>query len=192
MQKTFTQTALPLKGLLRLRRTLNEDPRGSFERLFCNSELNKVLPETFDIAQINRSFTLTRGTVRGLHFQRPPFSEIKLLSCLRGKIFDVTVDVRQNSPTFMQWHGEILDEDFPHSLLIPKGIAHGFQTLSDNCELLYFHSAHWNRAAEGGLNPFDPELAISWPLPPAKISDRDMKHPTLSQLDCKQLLEPVK
>lgn len=191
MCNSFTKTALPLEGLHRLHRTANNDERGSFERLFCNSDLIDVLPESFQIAQANRSFTSARGTIRGLHFQRPPFSEIKLLSCLRGEIFDVTVDLRPESPTFMRWHGEILNQNDPTSLLIPQGFAHGFQTLSDDCELIYFHSTPWCRMAEGGLNPLDQRLDISWPLPLTKISDRDRRHPMIGQLNCEELLKPV-
>ena len=191
MSKSFIENVLPLEGLIRLERIKKKDDRGSFERLFCDSELDCHLPENFSITQINRSFTSASGTIRGLHFQRPPFSETKVLSCLRGKIFDVTVDIRPDSQTFLKWHGEVLTENSSTSLLIPEGFAHGFQTLTDNCELLYFHSAPWNKAAEGGLNPFDQRLTIDWPLPVAKVSERDRNHAFLSDTNSKQLLEPI-
>jgi dTDP-4-dehydrorhamnose 3,5-epimerase len=191
MSKSFIENTLPLEGLIRLERSVKKDDRGSFERLFCDSELDYLLPENFSITQINRSFTSTCGTIRGLHFQRQPFSEIKVLSCLSGEIFDVTVDIRPESKTFLQWHGEVLTENSATSLLIPEGFAHGFQTLTDNCELIYFHSAPWNKAAEGGLNPFDQRLTIDWPVSVVKVSERDKKHAFLSDTNCKQLLKPT-
>jgi dTDP-4-dehydrorhamnose 3,5-epimerase len=96
--------------------------------------------------------TLRRGTVRGLHFQRPPHAEAKLVTCLHGQVFDVAVDLRAGSPTFLQWHAEELTESNGRSLLIPEGFAHGFQTLSEHCELLYVHSATFVPSSEGGIN----------------------------------------
>ena len=96
--------------------------------------------------------TASRGTVRGMHFQHPPHAETKFVSCLRGEVFDVAVDLRNGSPTFLHWHAEILSADNHRTLVIPEGFAHGFQTLSDDCEMLYFHTAAYNPEAEGGLN----------------------------------------
>jgi dTDP-4-dehydrorhamnose 3,5-epimerase len=155
------------------------DHRGFFSRFYCAEEFAEVgfaLP----VAQINHTLTRQRGAVRGLHFQYPPHSEDKLVSCLRGEIFDVAVDLRRGSPTFLRWHGEILSAENCHSLVIPQGFAHGFQALSDDCELIYLHSRPYAAGAEGALNMRDPALAIAWPLPFTDISERDSRHPYLT------------
>lgn len=169
----------PLAGLLRVQRQKLEDSRGFFSRFFCAEELAAT---GFDkpIAQINHTLTRRRGSVRGLHFQHPPHAEDKLVSCLQGEIFDVAIDLRQGSPTFLHWHGEVLSAENARSLLIPKGFAHGFQTLSDDAELLYLHSAPYVVAAEGALNARDPALAIEWPLAFTDMSERDALHPFVS------------
>ena len=149
------------------------DQRGSFDRLFCQETLNEVL---FDkkIKQINRSITNQIGTVRGLHFQRPPSEEIKVVTCLRGAIFDLVLDIRESSSTFLDYHAEILTENNKKSILIPAGFAHGFQTLSANCELLYFHTAEYDANLEDGLNATDPFLKIQWPIAIKNQSERDI------------------
>lgn len=174
----FTFSPTPLSGLLVLQRQRQQDERGFFSRFFCAEEL---VPAGFDapIAQINQTLTHKRGAVRGLHFQHPPHGEIKLVSCLRGSIFDVAVDLRAGSPTFLKWHGETLSEDNGRSLLIPRGFAHGFQALDDDCELLYLHSSPHAPSAEGALNVLEPKLGISWPLAFTDLSARDRAHPLL-------------
>lgn len=162
----------PLGGLRVVQRRRDEDARGFFGRLFCAEELRAAGFDTA-VAQVNHSVTRRRGSVRGLHFQSPPHGEVKLVSCLRGEVFDVAVDLRRDSPTYLQWHAEVLSDSNRRSLLIPRGFAHGFQTLSDDCELLYLHSAPYVPGADGGLNPTDPALAIDWPLPLADMSERD-------------------
>ena len=132
------------------------------------------------IVQINRSLTLRRGAVRGMHFQYPPHAETKIVSCLKGEIFDVAIDVRANSPTFLQWHGAILSAENCQSLLIPEGFAHGFQTLTDDCELLYLHTAPHTPQSEGALNAQDSRVGIAWPEPITEMSDRDQSHPQVS------------
>lgn len=154
------------------------DSRGYFERLFCAEEL-QVLASGKQILQINHTLTANRGTVRGMHFQHPPHAEIKFVSCLRGEVFDVAVDLRHNSPTFLRWHAEVLSAHNHKTLVIPEGFAHGFQTLTDDCEMLYFHTAAYNSGAEGGLNAKDPRLAIKWPQPFVGVSPRDAAHPLL-------------
>jgi dTDP-4-dehydrorhamnose 3,5-epimerase len=171
----FTTLSTPLAGLVVIERRRREDSRGFFGRLFCADELRAV-GFGRPIAQINQTLTARRGSVRGLHFQHPPHAEDKFVSCLRGEIFDVAVDLRRDSPTFLQWHGEILSAANARSLLIPQGFAHGFQTLQDDCELLYLHSAPYAAAAEGALNIRDPSLRIEWPLPLADVSERDAGH----------------
>lgn len=164
-----------LKGVSIVRRKPVEDGRGMFARLFCDDEfLQFGLIDR--VCQINQSLTRHRGTIRGLHFQHPPHAEAKFVTCLRGEVFDVAVDLRRNSPTFLQWHGEVLSEKNFAGLYIPPGFAHGFQTMSDDCELLYLHSVPYRPDAEGALNAFDPATAIDWPLPVTDMSDRDRGH----------------
>jgi dTDP-4-dehydrorhamnose 3,5-epimerase len=169
---------LPLPGLKRIERQRVGDARGYLERLFCAEEL-RAAGWIGPVAQINHTCTTTIGTVRGLHFQRPPCAEAKLVSCIRGEIFDVAVDIRAGSPTFLRWHGERLSAGNNRAFLIPEGFAHGFQALSDAAELIYCHSAPYSAAAEGGLDPQDPGLGIDWPLPVAGMSARDTRHPRL-------------
>lgn len=178
MSSRFEILPSPVPGLVVLQRKPRGDERGFFERMFCTEELRDVLGER-RICQINHSVTRHRGSVRGLHFQNPPHAELKVVSCLKGEVFDVAVDLRAGSPTFMRWHGETLSSDNHTSMFIPEGFAHGFQTLTDDCEMLYFHTAAYQPEAEGGLNVQDPRLAIQWPLPVAHLSPRDAAHPLL-------------
>ena len=175
---TFTPTAL--KGLMVVERQRLADHRGYFSRLFCAEELATV-GFSLPIAQINHTLTRQRGAVRGLHFQHHPHAEDKLVSCLRGEIFDVVIDLRSGSETFLKWHAEILSADNCKSLMIPQGFAHGFQALSDDCELLYLHSRPFAAGAEAALNARDPALGIHWPLAFTDISERDAKHPLITQ-----------
>ncbi|MDQ0069413.1 dTDP-4-dehydrorhamnose 3,5-epimerase [Variovorax boronicumulans] len=175
----FGIDATPLAGLVCVQLQKLEDARGFFSRFFCAEEL-AAAGFAEPVAQINHTLTRRRGSVRGLHFQHPPHAEDKLVSCLHGEIFDVAIDLRQGSPTFLRWHGEVLSAANARSLFIPKGFAHGFQALSDDTELLYLHSAPYVAAAEGALNARDPALSIAWPLAFADVSERDASHPFLS------------
>lgn len=175
-------TPLPLAGAYRVEAELRGDDRGYFARLFCEEEFAaQGLTTTW--TQCNMSFSANRGTVRGLHFQRPPAAETKLVRCTRGAIFDVIVDLRLGSATYGQWHSERLDESSRRMICVPKGFAHGFQTLSDGVEMLYFHSAPYSALDEGGLRWNDPELGISWPLPVTDISVRDQGFPQLCEFE---------
>lgn len=171
----FHVTPTPLDGLMLVERRRTQDERGFFSRFFCAEDIGKA-GFKIPIAQINHTYTARKGAVRGLHFQYPPHTEDKLVSCLRGIIFDVAVDLRQGSPTFLQWHAEILSAENSRSLLIPQGFAHGFQTLSSDCELLYLHSRAYAKGSEGALNALDPILSIDWPLVFTDISERDSQH----------------
>jgi len=175
----FTVEATPLRGLMRVQRHPVGDHRGYLERLFCTQDWGDVM-QGRGIAQINHTLTTRTGTVRGLHFQRPPHAEMKIVTCLRGAVFDVAVDLRGGSPTFLQWHAEHLTAENHRWLVIPEGFAHGFQTLTDDCEMLYLHSAAYTPSAEGGLDATDPRLAIHWPLPIAERSPRDEGHKRLT------------
>lgn len=176
----FAVEQLPLKGLQLVTRQRLGDQRGFLARLFCADAL-AAGGWTRPVAQINHTCTAARGTVRGMHFQRPPHAEMKLVSCIRGEVWDVAVDLRDDSQTFMRWHAERLSADNGQALLIPEGFAHGFQTLTDDVEMLYCHSARHESAAEGGLHPLDPVLAIGWPLPVALLSPRDGQHPLVDE-----------
>ncbi|HNQ56236.1 MAG: dTDP-4-dehydrorhamnose 3,5-epimerase [Rhodocyclaceae bacterium] len=178
MSARFDILATPIAGLHVLQRKPLGDSRGYLERLFCMDELHALIPGK-RIEQINRTLTSGRGTVRGLHFQHPPHAETKFVHCLRGEVFDVAVDLRRDSPTFLRWHAEVLSAENHRTFVIPEGFAHGFQALADDCELLYFHTAAYCREAEGGLHVQDPRLAIHWPLPVAGLSPRDAAHPLL-------------
>jgi dTDP-4-dehydrorhamnose 3,5-epimerase len=169
----------PLHGMKLIQRNPIGDHRGYLERMFCGEELQSFIPDR-GIVQINHTMTAKRGTVRGMHFQYPPYAETKIVSCLHGEVFDVAVDLRQGSPTFLHWHAEILSANNHRTLLIPEGFAHGFQTLSEGCELLYFHTAAYRSVAEGGLNALDSRLNIRWPETVIERSPRDAAHSMLT------------
>lgn len=175
MNNRFDIKRTPLHGLSLIERKPIGDRRGYLERLFCEDEFAELLSYK-KITQINQTHTVQRGSVRGMHFQYPPHSETKIINCLEGKVFDVAVDLRRNSSTFLQWHGEILSSDNHKTFFIPDGFAHGFQALSDNCKMLYFHTGSYNQEAEGGVRPTDSKLKIEWPLPLTEISGRDKAH----------------
>ena len=177
MSGRFEILGTPIRGLMVLQRKPIGDSRGHLERMFCAEELQPLTPATRRIEQINHTWTSGRGTIRGLHFQYPPHSETKFVSCLHGEVFDVAVDLRRASATFLHWHAEVLSADNHKTLVIPEGLAHGFQTLSENCGMLYFHTAAYQPSAEGGLNARDPVLNIRWPLEVTELSPRDAAHP---------------
>jgi dTDP-4-dehydrorhamnose 3,5-epimerase len=178
--KRFTVTDLALEGLKLVERHRLGDARGFLSRLFCAEELGAVGWNS-PVAQINHTYTARCGTVRGMHFQYAPHAETKLVSCIRGEVWDVAIDLRAGSKTFLHWRAERLAAANGRALLIPEGFAHGFQALTDDVELLYCHSTAHNAAAEAGLDPRDPKLAIAWPLPIAELSARDARHPALNE-----------
>ncbi len=182
MVDRFTVQPNKLAGLEVITRQPIVDARGWFERAYCVDTFAE-LGVTKTISQINRSFTVQKGSVRGMHFQTAPFAETKFVSCLKGEVFDVAVDLRAHSPTFLQWHGEILSADNLRSLLIPEGFAHGFQTLSADCEMLYLHTQKFDPASSSGINPLDPKLAISWPLAVTEMSESDKHRPMLDNFE---------
>ncbi len=171
----FEIGATLLAGVMTVRRQRLGDARGSLTRLFCADELRAAGWQR-PIAQINHTVTAQAGTVRGLHYQHLPHAEVKLVSCLRGEVWDVAVDLRAGSPTFLKWHAERLSAENGVALLIPEGCAHGFQALTENVEMLYCHSHVHQPQAEAGLHPLDPRLAIAWPLPVIGLSTRDAGH----------------
>lgn len=175
MKRRLETSATTLPGVTVIQRLPITDERGWLERMYDVTELTEVLGAR-EIVQVNRTLTRSRATVRGLHVQLQPSAEAKIVSCLRGSIFDVAVDLRKGSSTFLRWHGETLSEENRLSLLIPEGFAHGFQALVDGCELLYFHTAAYDPANERGLNPLDPRIGIAWPLAVGYMSERDRSH----------------
>ena len=176
----FYITDTIIEGLKVIERTPVGDNRGFLARIFCADQLKNAGWQK-PISQINQTLTNKKGTVRGMHFQNSPHAEMKLVTCLQGEVWDVAVDLRKNSPTFLRWHAEKLSSENCRALLIPEGFAHGFQTLSDQCELLYLHTASYVRELEGGIRPNDPCLGIKWPLDFSQISKRDAEQPLINQ-----------
>ncbi len=175
----FTFIKTKLQGLYLIAPKPKVDNRGYFERLFCTEEFKEVGLNK-PIVNINHSFSKQKGTVRGFHFQYSPFQEVKIIICLKGSIYDVAVDIRTNSPTFLQWHGEILDGESKKMFLLPEGFAHGFQTIENDVELLYLHTNFYNKEHESGLNYMDPILNIKLPLNATQVSERDKNHKFIS------------
>ena len=169
----------PLAGLVEIEQSAVIDARGRFTRLFCEQAFAPIRPH-LHFTQINWSHTQGRGSLRGLHYQMPPAAEAKLIRCLRGRVYDVAVDVRADSPTFLRWHAVELAEDNNRAFFLPEGFAHGFQALTDEVQLLYMHTAPWAPDCEAGLRHDDPLLAIAWPLSVAEVSARDQRHPLIA------------
>jgi len=167
-----------IAGLVILERIVMEDKRGAFSRLFDAEEFRNAGMAN-QILQINHSITRIKGTARGLHYQHPPYAELKVVTCLKGTVYDVAVDLRHGSRTFLSWHGEFLSETNKKSIIIPRGFAHGFQTMTNDSEFLYLHDACYAPEAEGGFHIEDKRIGIKWPLPISMVSERDMKLPTI-------------
>jgi dTDP-4-dehydrorhamnose 3,5-epimerase len=173
----FRQTKLKDCYLIDLDKT--DDQRGSLNRIFCQKTLSPLLKYK-SIRQINRTFTRKEGAVRGLNFQNPPFAEIKIVSCINGEVWNVVVDLRKGSPTFSHYHAVNLSENSPRCFFI-EGFAQGFQTLTPNCEMLYFYTEDYNIDAEGAINSADPLISIKWPKFITEKSERDSNHPMLDK-----------
>lgn len=179
MSERFDIKPAQMKGLNIVARKPIGDSRGWFERVFCMDALQDVMG-CRNLVQINRTLTEKMGAVRGMHFQSGLSAEMKIVSCLRGEVFDVVVDLRAGSATFLQWHAELLSADNRKTLVIPEGFAHGFQTLTEDCEMLYLHTAAYNPIDEEGLNPMDPSIAITWPIPLTHLSKCDAGRPMIA------------
>ena len=178
----FEQKKLPISGLVEVRQIPIKDERGFFSRLFCKDDFLDF-GFTNKISQINHTFTKEAGSIRGMHFQYPPSMETKLVICIKGSIFDVAVDIRKNSPTFLHWNAVELSAESHNSFLIPKGFAHGFQTLVKEVELIYLHDNSYNKSLESGLNPYDPSLKIEWPKKTNLISQKDSDFPYIKSIN---------
>lgn len=167
-----------IEGLFVAETKVIGDDRGTFTRVFCQKDLELALDDRA-IRQANISMTVGIGTVRGIHFQLAPRAETKIVRCIEGHVYDVAVDLRRGSPTFLQWHAIELSAENGLAFIIPEGCAHGFQALKPNSRLLYLHTEFYSPAHERGIRYDEPRVGIEWPLPPAHLSCRDVAHPFL-------------
>ena len=174
----FTPT--PLQGSFVVEPTGVTDDRGWFGRIFCKKEFDEIGHDK-EWVQLNHSSTNKKGTVRGMHFQIHPYGEIKMVKCVSGAVYDVIIDLRKDSPTYLKWFGQELSSVNRKMLYIPERFAHGFQTLTDQCDLIYFHSEYYVPNAEGGIRYDDPSIRIQWPQNIILVSERDSSHPYLDE-----------
>ena len=173
----FSET--PLKDAYVIEVIPFSDERGLFFRTFCKEEFKKIGHDK-EFIQFNHSINYKSGTLRGMHYQMPPYTEIKLVRCIHGKAFDVIVDIRHNSPTFLKWFSIEISAENKLMIYIPPGFAHGFQTMVDDTQLIYHHTANYNPAYERGLRHNDPLINIKWQLPPGSVSEKDLFYPLLT------------
>lgn len=174
----FNQTKLPGAYLIDLEK--KGDERGFFARVFCTKEFDQLgLEKTF--IQVNNSLSAEKGTLRGIHYQLSPKSEVKLVRCIRGSLFDVIIDLRPKSATFGQWFGAELSAENRRMMYVPRGFGHAFLTLEDNTEALYMVSESYAPELERGIRWNDPKFSINWPMKPQVISDKDKNHPDFSE-----------
>jgi dTDP-4-dehydrorhamnose 3,5-epimerase len=172
----FSATTLPGSYVIELAPV--GDQRGWFARTYCKKEFAQIEHQK-EWVQMNHSFTALKGTLRGMHYQKPPFGEIKMVRCIAGAVYDVIVDLRKDSATYLKWFGTELSAANKKMIYIPEGFAHGFQTLSDDVELIYHHTQYYTPGAEGGIVYDDATIGIQWPLPLTEISERDRFHPLI-------------
>jgi len=170
---TFEETTL--KGAYVISLKLLQDDRGGFARTFCKKEFQQI-EHSKEFVQLNHSWNKKKGTIRGMHYQVPPHQEVKLVRCVRGKVLDVIVDLRKDSPTFLQHISVELSAENKKMIYMPENFAHGFQTLEDDSELIYHHTEYFTPEADRGLRYDDPALKINWPLPAVNVSDKDKSY----------------
>jgi dTDP-4-dehydrorhamnose 3,5-epimerase len=171
-------TEITLKGAYLVELNPAKDDRGYFTRLFCAEEFSSIgFQDAF--VQINQSYNEKKGTFRGLHYQEPPANETKLVRCISGSIFDIILDIRKDSTTFLEWFAIELSEQNMRMLLIPQGFAHGFLTLEEHSRLIYFHSGFYKPGLDKGIFYNDPVLNIRLPFDPVIISQKDKEHPLI-------------
>lgn len=168
----------PVSGVRLVELEKRGDSRGFFARMFCKNEFNEAGLET-NFVQVNNSFSSKRGTLRGLHYQLPPAAEVKLVRCVRGALWDVVVDLRPDSPTFLKWYGAELSAENRHMMYVPRGCAHAFVTLTDDAEAIYMVSAFYSPSDERGVRWNDPRISIAWPIEPIELSAKDASWPDL-------------
>jgi dTDP-4-dehydrorhamnose 3,5-epimerase len=172
----FTET--PLQGAYLISLEKREDKRGYFARAFCTQEFSRHKLET-KFVQANISFSAKSGLIRGMHYQCGEHAEVKLVSCVRGSIYDVIVDLRKESPTYMKWFGAELSDHNGHLMYVPKGFAHGYQALSDDAFVHYMVSAYYSPDAEDGIKYNEPAIGIKWPIAVTDISQKDAEWPLM-------------
>lgn len=171
---------LRVRGAYVITPEFRKDERGFFGRMFCEKEFAAHQLETHFV-QANNSSSVSRGTLRGMHFQLPPSQEVKLVRCIQGELWDVVLDLRPTSPTFKQWDAATLTAENRKMMYVPKGCAHGFLTLTDNSEVIYLVSEFYSPTLERGVRWDDPAFKIQWPFSPTVLSDRDRTHPDYLQ-----------
>lgn len=174
----FTQT--PLSGAYVIDPEPRADVRGLFARTWCHDEFTAHGLDT-RVAQCSASFNHKRGTLRGMHYQAPPFAEVKLVRCTRGAILDVIIDLRRGSPTFLKHFAVELTQDNRRSLYIPEGFAHGFQTLADDTEVYYQMTTTYSPGHARGVRWNDPAFAIRWPIGNPTMHERDAGYPDFAE-----------
>jgi len=162
----------PLKGAYLIDQEFKTDERGFFSRVYCEEEYQNYHIES-NFVQINNSLSHLKGTLRGLHYQLPPYQEAKIVRCIKGAMFDVIVDLRKDSQTFLKWYAAELTSENRLQMYVPKGFAHGFLTLEDNTEAFYLTSEFYNHECERGIRYNDPVINITWPLIPSVVSKKD-------------------
>ena len=172
-------TKTPFEGLYVVETDAFLDYRGAFARWFCEGEMKEILGNRH-IKNVNFSRTVKKGSIRGIHFQKPPYAEMKMVRCIRGKILDVVVDIRKDSPTYLQHYVVELSAENMKLFVIPEGFAHAFQSLEDNSEIMYLVTEFYSPEAEAGLRFSDPSLSINWPLDITDISAKDATHPLVA------------
>src|SRR5688572_7235039 len=169
-----------LEGAFTIELEKREDERGFFARAFCVNEY-KAAGLDGAIVQINNSLSVEKGTLRGMHYQLAPKAETKIVRCIKGSLYDVIVDLRKDSPTFLKWFGAELSADNRRTMYVPKGFAHGFITLEPNTEAFYLVTEFYAPDRERGIKYNDPALNIKWPIAPTVVSDKDLKHPDFNE-----------
>jgi dTDP-4-dehydrorhamnose 3,5-epimerase len=169
---------LQLKGSYVISLNLLSDARGGFARTYCKKEFEQIGHKK-EFVQMNHSFNTHKGTLRGMHFQKAPHQEIKLIRCIKGAVIDVIVDLRKDSPTFLKHVMVELSSENKKMIYVPENFAHGFQTLEDDSELIYHHTEFYTPSADAGICYNDPVLNIDWPLPPVMVSDKDKSYPLI-------------
>ena len=177
---TVEETKLP--GVYIITPKAFGDNRGWFMESYSKKDLEEA-GITADFVQDNRSFSSKKGIIRGLHFQRSPKTQAKLLSCIRGEIMDVAVDLRKDSPTYKQWVSVVLSAENRKQIYIPKGFAHGFVTLSDDVEIMYKCDEFYAPETDGGIRWNDPDVGVEWGITDPVLSDKDKNHPFLSEIE---------
>jgi len=165
----------PIPGVFVIEPEPRGDERGFFARTFCEKEFAAAGLET-KYPQVNNSFSVQKGTLRGMHYQLAPAQEVKVVRCIRGRLYDVALDLREGSPTFGKHFGTELTAENRHMMYVPRGFAHGFLTLEENTEAIYLVSNFYSADRERGVRWNDPRFNIRWPAAPQVLSDKDAKH----------------